>query len=201
MTHVKICGLRTVDDVEQTIAAGADAIGLNLVPGSPRQIDPATAQLLATRAAGRVLVVAVVVDPSPAHLAELLAEPRFDRIQLHGSETIAPHHPDRARLWKAVRLERPDQIAAVRALSVDTVLLDGGSGGAGARADWKLAAELAALRPIWLAGGLSPDNVALAIAAVKPFGVDVASGVERVRGIKDPGLVQAFVQAVKGQSS
>lgn len=204
--RVKLCGLTSEEQVELAIGSGADAIGLNLVPTSPRRIDLDAARRLASAAAGRALVVVVIADPAPRALTELLAEPLFDRVQLHGHEaldTLAPRGVDRGRLWKAVRLRQPSDVDAAAALPVDALVVDAAShqalGGTGETADWALAHELAARRPIWLAGGLRPDNVALAIAAVRPFGVDVASGVERAPGIKDPEKVAAFVRAAKGQ--
>lgn len=204
--RVKLCGLTSEEQIELAITSGADAVGLNLVPTSPRRIDFDNARRLAQTVAGRALVVVVIADPTPRALGELLAEALFDRVQLHGHEaldSLAPHAVDRGRLWKAVRLRQPSDVDAAAALSVDALVVDAASqqalGGTGETANWALAHELAARRAIWLAGGLRPDNVALAIAAVRPFGVDVASGVERAPGIKDSEKVAAFVRAAKGQ--
>lgn len=200
--RVKICGLRDEAIVDHAIAAGADAIGLNLVEGSPRAIALPRARQLAAHVAGRALVVAVVVNPSPTELGRLLGEARFDFLQLHGDERLPSDARTLARLWKAVRLQSADALDAIVALPVASVLVDAASarglGGTGERADWSLAAALAARRPTWLAGGLTPDNVAGAIAAVHPYGVDVASGVERAPGDPDPDKVAAFVRAAKG---
>lgn len=203
MMQVKICGLQEEASIELALSLGVDAIGFNLVRTSPRWVDVQVAQRLASYVRGRALVVVVVADPLPQALVELLQETSFDRIQLHGDEMPHPDHPGRARLWKAVRLRHAEDVEHAAALPVDAVLVDAtstkGLGGTGEQADWSLASRLAARRNVWLAGGLRPDNVALAIETVRPFGVDVASGVEQAPGIKDPDKLAAFVRAAKGQ--
>ncbi len=197
---VKICGITTVDDAELAADAGADAIGLNFVPGSPRRIELQRAREIADAVRGRVEIFGVVADLADDQILELVRGVGLDSVQLHGRET--PEDADRLTqvsgpgIVKAVRLGTRDDVAAARRFST-RLLVDakvaGALGGTGQKADWSLAAELAAEREVILAGGLDAENVADAIRAVAPFGVDVASGVERAPGVKDAEKVRRFV--------
>lgn len=201
MTHVKICGVTTRQDAELCVAAGADAIGLNFAPGSPRCLTLGAAGAIVEVIPAHVLSVGVFVD------AELETLQHYQRVlglrclQLHGDEPpellakLLPH------AYKALRVRGPDVLAEAARYPGDHILLDayvpGVHGGTGARFDWQLAYDLGRVRPVTLAGGLTADNVAQAIEVAKPFCVDVASGVEASPGRKDPGLVRAFVRAAK----
>jgi phosphoribosylanthranilate isomerase len=201
--HVKICGLTNVDDAVACVEAGASALGLNFVPSSPRCIDVATARAIEAAVRGQVLLVGVVADLDVPALLSLREEARLGCLQLHGEEppevlaTLLPH------AYKALRVSNEADVAAADRYPGDHVLVDarveGALGGTGVRVDPALVAGLARLRKLTLAGGLGPDNVADAIACVRPFAVDVASGVEP-RGAprrKDLGAVRAFVDAAR----
>jgi len=197
---VKVCGITTPADAEGCVALGVDWLGLNFVPSSPRCIDVATARAIRHAISGRALLVGVVADRSEADLLELCRDASLDSLQLHGDEPpelVARLTP---RAFKALRVGSAADVARARDF-VGLLLVDakvpGVLGGTGHAVDLTLAAELALCRPILLAGGLRPDNVAAAVQAVHPWGVDVASGVERARGVKDLGAVEAFVKSAR----
>jgi phosphoribosylanthranilate isomerase len=202
VTRVKICGVTSVQDVELCVDAGADAVGFNFYPRSPRCVDVELARQLVQALGGRALAVGVFVDASLPHIAEVKARTGIACVQLHGAEPpellalLLPH------AYKAVRVRDASSLAQARAFGGEHILLDayvpGMPGGTGARFDWALAAELAAERKVTLAGGLDPDNVAAAVARVRPYCVDVASGVEAAPGRKDAARVREFVRAAKG---
>ena len=193
MIRVKVCGLTSLAQARACADAGADAIGLNFWPRSPRRCDDATAAAIAQALGARVRVVAVVVDAGAARI-EAIRALGVRWIQLHGSEP-----PDEVARWlpeayKAVHL---DGAAAPPRYPGDELLADARvgdlPGGTGVRCDWDAAAALARTTKLWLAGGLTPENVAEAIARVRPYGLDVASGVERAPGDKDLAAVARFV--------
>jgi phosphoribosylanthranilate isomerase len=201
MTHVKICGVTSVQDVELCVAAGADAIGLNFAPGSPRCLTLAAALPLAQAIPAHVLSVGVFVNADLEQLLEYKRALSLGCLQLHGDESpellsqVLPH------AYKALRVRGADVLAEAARYAGEHMLLDayvpGAHGGTGARFDWNLARDLGRVRKVTLAGGLTPDNVAEAIAVAQPFCVDVASGVELSPGRKDPERVRAFVRAAK----
>jgi phosphoribosylanthranilate isomerase len=199
---VKICGITSPDDARLAVHAGADAIGVNLVPESPRAVDEEGAAEIARAVKGKIVVVGVVANLPANRMRALREKIGLDLLQLHGdepAETLAAVLP---AAYKAVRIGGPaDLSAADRALG-DRVLVDakvkGALGGTGALVDWALVAPLARARRVILAGGLSPENVAEAIFRVRPFGIDVASGVERTPRQKDPEKVHAFVARARG---
>jgi phosphoribosylanthranilate isomerase len=194
---VKVCGVTTPADADGCVALGVDWLGLNFVRSSPRRIDVAMARTIADAVYGRALLVGVVADRARADLLELVREARLDALQLHGDEA-----PDVVRqlvpyAYKALRVGGPEDLA--RANDYEGLILvdakvTGALGGTGRTVDFALAAELSRARPILLAGGLTPANVAEAALAVRPWGVDVASGVERSPGVKDLAAVKAFVE-------
>ena len=201
MTHVKVCGVTSVQDVELCVAAGVDAIGLNFAPSSPRCLTLEAAAPLARAIPPHVLSVGVFVDADLAQLQHYQRVLSLGCLQLHGDETpellaqLLPH------AYKALRVRGADVHAEAARFGGEHLLLDayvpGAHGGTGARFDWNLARELSRVRKVTLAGGLTPENVAEAIAVVQPFCVDVASGVELSPGRKDAARVQAFVRAAK----
>lgn len=205
---VKICGVRTPEAALAAAEAGADMIGLMFAP-SRRQIEVAAARKIveALRASshGRdVVVVGVFVDEQPARIAEIAAAARLDWVQLSGHEAVAVADALDLPTIKAVRFDGdPSEsgwIAASGDCASDPLLVDahvpGSFGGAGVVGDWAAAARLAVQRPVLLAGGLTPLNVAEAIRVVQPWGVDVSSGVE-TDGAKDLDKIRAFVRAAK----
>ncbi len=205
---VKICGIRRPDDAVVAAEAGADLIGLVFAP-SRRQIDVAAARDIVTalRASAQgqhVTVVGVFVNEAPFRIMEIAAEAGLDWVQLSGHEPLATATALDLPALKTLRFDGDAsegewlaQPAACDGLPVHVDAHVAGSfGGAGVVADWQAAARLAEERPVLLAGGLTPANVAAAIAAVRPWGVDVSSGVE-TDGIKDPEKIRAFIQAAK----
>ena len=206
-TRIKICGIRDIDSALAAAEAGADALGFVFAAGSPRLIGPELAFDIAAYLPPFVSKVALMVDPTLADIGEIAMEFPFDLIQLHGDES-----PDLvaecfatigAPILKAIRFDPAtiqrnlDQWAEVG--EIEALLIDGSSGGQGKAFTWDRLAPIIDdyPHPIILAGGLTPANVADAIAAIRPFAVDVSSGVERVRGVKDAALIWEFCRAVR----
>jgi phosphoribosylanthranilate isomerase len=204
MTFIKICGITSLEDAISAVEAGADALGLNFVPSSKRLVDRVTAAHIADALAGRVELVAVVADRDADELEELREATGIAWLQLHGSETPAALDSVLPKAFKAVAIGnaadalRADEYGGERLL-VDAKSPGGELGGTGQRFDWSLALPLSRRRNLIVAGGLRPDNVAEAIVALRPFGVDVASGVEAPGNArqKDEARVRAFIQAVR----
>jgi phosphoribosylanthranilate isomerase len=204
MIHVKVCGLTSVDDALAAIDLGAAAIGLNFVPSSPRRIDVARARAIADAihaANAKVQVVGVVADLSVDDMRALVRDAGLDCLQLHGEEAreilsaLLPH------AYKAVRIANADDAAHAATFPGEHILVDakveGALGGTGATFDWSLVTDLARKKKLTLAGGLTPANVAVAVRAVRPYCVDVASGVESAPGVKDRDKMRAFIEAAK----
>ena len=211
MAKVKICGLRTEAALEAALAGRADYVGLVFFPPSPRNVAPAVAKVLAARARGRAKIVALMVDPDDALIAEVVATAAPDILQLHGQETPARVAEVRARwgipVMKAVAVETAeDARAALRySAAADLILFDARApaestrpGGNGAPFDWRLLLGVTDEMPFVLSGGLTPDNVAEAIRLTGATIVDVSSGVESRPGEKDPDLIRRFLRAAKG---
>ena len=211
---VKICGLTRAADALLALEFGADALGFVLAEGSPRRLDPTAAAALvaSVRArAGRGFEAVAVLGAYDAPLARrALGELGFDRVQLAGfaddpaarlRATLAELGPLAARAWGAVRVRGAESVAGLDDLPCEAFVLDAhrpdALGGTGHAFDWTLATEFAARRRVLLAGGLTADNVARAIAVVRPWRVDVASGVEESPGIKSRDKLEAFVEAVR----
>lgn len=201
VTQIKICGVTTVDDALASVRLGADAIGINLWKGSKRCVDEDTASRIVTSLPNAVRTVLVVVNPSLDDTRRF--RDRFGAhvwLQLHGDES-----PDFLRAAGPPALKalttKADLLERAAVYSEGELLLDaavpGQRGGTGQLANWELAAAVAKKRSVWLSGGLGPGNVAAGVGACRPFGVDVASGVERAPGEKDLALVEAFVEAVR----
>jgi len=202
-TRIKICGIRDEAALLAAAKAGADAVGFNFVPESPRYIDPDEAFGMCGLLPPFVATVGVVADPTPDSFADLEEACPTTHTQMHGKENERIAKACGPDIIKAVRFD-PATIATElarwdRCEDVFAVLVDGASGGSGVAFDWSLLVpHLAAVtKPIILAGGLNPMNVGEAIRAVRPYAVDVASGVERERGVKDPDLIAAFCEAVR----
>ncbi len=195
--YVKICGLRSRDSVRTALDAGADAIGFVVSPGSPRDLAPEAAAELVAFAGGEASTV-LVVSHTPVVEAVALAERiGVDILQLHGrygQPDVEVALAAERRVWRAASVADGTPLE-VGAWGEEVLLLDSPVAGSGHR--WDASAVEAAGR--WmLAGGLNPDNVAEAIAISRPWGVDVSSGVESSRGVKDDALIRAFVEAVRG---
>lgn len=197
---VKICGVTTLDDALACVDAGADALGFNFWRRSKRHVAVEQASAIAKRLPAHVRTVGVFVDPSEADVERAFAAGAIDLAQLHGDETPDFCRRFAGRYIKALRLAGESTLARFGDYSCDLFLVDAdseGYGGSGRRADVALARRAAASRRVILAGGLTPENVAAAIAEVRPYGVDVAGGVEREPGVKDWIKVAAFVKAAK----
>ncbi|WP_151771487.1 phosphoribosylanthranilate isomerase [Streptomyces abyssomicinicus] len=198
--YVKVCGLSRPEDVEAAVAAGADAVGFVLTP-SPRQVEPAAVRALAALAAlvpGSVATVAVFRGEPLEEVRRAAAEAGVDTVQLHGEEPPEAFAALRADGFRLVRATSPATGAPLEtgAWGEDLLIVDSPSPGSGER--WDPAALGSAPSGSWLlAGGLDPDNVTEAVAGLRPWGVDVSSGVERARGVKDPALIEKFVTAAK----
>jgi phosphoribosylanthranilate isomerase len=201
-TRVKICGLTSASDAKAVAAAGADAVCLVFYAASPRALDIAGAKAVVAALPPFVTSVGLFVDAAAAFVAQVLAAVPLDLLQFHGDE---PPEACAAfgRPWiKALRV-RPGMdlaMAAERYSGATGLLLDayrpGVPGGTGACFDWSLIPPGLGPR-IVLAGGLTPQNVAMAIRAVRPYGVDVSGGVEVAKGIKDPAKIDAFMRGVR----
>lgn len=201
MAEVKICGLTTLDDAVRCVTLGADAIGLNFWLGSPRHTSIDTARRIVDAVGDRAEMVGVFVDFDLSQIREVLHNTGIPWAQLHGDETPELVDALLPRAYKAVGVKDGSAVELARRYPGEHLLLDasvpGMPGGTGRTFDWAIAAEVAKERKLTLAGGLTPDNVAEAVRTVRPFRVDVASGVESAPGRKDPGLVAAFIEAAK----
>jgi phosphoribosylanthranilate isomerase len=194
---VKICGITRLEDAEAAVAAGAGAIGFIFWPASPRFIDPHRARVIAAALPPFVTPVGVFVNQPLDYVNGVASLVRLGVVQLHGDESPQFANAVARPVMKAVSIGKADVRlwpARVRLLlDVHDPLARGGTG---RTIDWTAAAELASEREIVLAGGLKPENVADAVARVRPFGIDVSSGVERSPGIKDHQRLRALFEAV-----
>ena len=203
MTAIKICGVTSLADALAAAEAGVDLIGFNFYPASPRCIALERCAEISAQLAlhfPRVLRVGVFVNLPAAEVRRCLEQGGLQLAQLHGDESPADRAACGSQAYKALRSVCENIEAYVRP-GAPALLLDacvaGAYGGTGQRADWSAAAELARRAPLLLAGGLTPANVAAAIRQVRPWGVDVASGVESRPGIKDHQQIRALVAAVR----
>jgi phosphoribosylanthranilate isomerase len=202
MTHIKICGIKTMTDALAAMDAGADFIGFNFYPKSPRYIDVGQCRdvMSVMRKYGHITYVGVFVNSSMEEIRATMDTCGLSLAQLHGDETPEMVASFSGKAFKAFR-GIPENVDGFARSEPPAFLIDasvkGIYGGSGVTADWSGAAELAKKYPLLLAGGLTPENVAEAIRRVKPWGVDVASGVESAPGEKDASRMKAFVQAVR----
>lgn len=205
-TRIKICGVRDERTALAAIGAGADAIGFVFVRSSPRFIEPREAYEILRGLPPFVATVGVFMNTPADAYAEIEQACPTTHAQLHGSEDeslVRACSP----VIKAVRYARETIAEDLgrwdRCDGVEAILIDGPAPGAGVPFQWSQLAPLirGLSKPVILAGGLTPENVAEAIREVRPYGVDVSSGVERSRGVKDPGLVRAFCDAVRAADS
>jgi phosphoribosylanthranilate isomerase len=210
---IKICGIKSEAILDAAIEAGADMVGFMHFPRSPRHLELDPIGELISLARGRVETCVVLVNPDNTLVAQVAALGP-DWIQLHGPET--PHRVEAIRdeagiaILKACSIGGPEDVAAVAGFAecADRLLLDTKApkdatrpGGTGQTFDWSLLKALDPALSFMLSGGLTPDNVATAIAAVRPFGVDVSSGVESAPGVKDARLVRTFIERARAAST
>lgn len=202
---VKICGITNEADAVHAVAAGADALGFVLYRHSPRYIEPTIARRIIAGLPPFVLTVGVFVNEEVATVRRLMDECGLSLAQLHGDEPASYCQSLGRPALKALRLKDRGSFlslaefqgrANVRGFVIDA-FSEQAYGGTGRTADWTLAAEAARAAPVLLAGGLTPLNVAEAIERVRPYGVDVSSGVEAQPGKKDPAKVKAFIEAAR----
>lgn len=198
--RVKICGITTVADALAAADAGADAVGLNFWPGSKRYVPPAAARDIVRALPPFVAAVGVFVNAGRDELLRAADASGVRVLQLHGDEPPELCASLPLPVVKAIRVADARALAALAAYEVSAFLLDSpsaGFGGSGRAFDWSLAAAAADAARVVLAGGLDPGNVAEAVRTVRPWAVDVASGVERSPGVKDPEKVRRFIQQAK----
>jgi phosphoribosylanthranilate isomerase len=205
---VKICGIKTLEEALAAAECGAGMLGFNFYPPSPRAVATQTCASIVAGLKSRgfsPLTVGVFVNQSPERVRTILQACGLDLAQLSGDEGPERLAALNGIAFKAVRPRTPQEADSLLvefarpqapALLVDAHL-QGAYGGTGRTGDWALARRLAARAPLLLAGGLNPANVAAAIQAVRPWGVDVASGVESSPGVKDPAKISAFISAAK----
>ena len=201
-TKVKICGVTNVADALAAAEAGADMIGLNFYEGSPRWVTPALAAEIARALPPFVLRVGVFVNPAEAQVLEVIAGCGLNLLQFHGDEPSDFCTQFGVMSVKALRVREAASLQALADFHTEAFLLDAyaktGLGGTGEKFNWDLAVAAQKYgKPIFLAGGLTPENVAEAVRQVRPFAVDVASGVELAPGKKDAAKVRAFIAAVR----
>jgi phosphoribosylanthranilate isomerase len=195
---VKICGITSEDDALLAIALGADAVGFVFAP-SPRQVAPQVAADIVKRLPTEIVSVGVFRDEAPARVLEVAHLAGLRAVQLHG------HEPAEVSQWLVTRVPMVIQafpagdMRVVRAADygAHVIMLDAPHPGSGALFDWSLASEVPPGQRLMIAGGLNPENVAAAIEATKPWGVDVSTGVEREPGRKDPIKLREFIKAVR----
>ena len=200
MPHIKLCGITRPEDAELAASVDAWAIGFILWPQSKRKADPAVAAGIARQQRRRLEFVGVFVNPTLDEVVHATEAIGLTHVQLHGDEgpsfCAAVAQRTGARVIKALGIGSGADMRAIERFHTDYHMLDTGRG-TGQTWDWRLAAQRHSPVPVILAGGLTPENVGQAIAAVRPWGVDVASGVEAEPGIKDPAKVEAFVAAAR----
>lgn len=212
MFRVKICGVTTPRDAETACAAGADAVGINFFPGSARHVPPERAAEIVQAIGDRAVAVGVFVNERPEAIARICRELGIGTVQLSGREPASDADRIPGYRLKAVHLSGPEGLVPFREYPCEAFLLDadvpGAFGGTGKRLEWKSLGERlrgprirfgegpaeGEGRPWILAGGLTPDNVLEAIRLARPYGVDVAGGVEDSPGRKDPERVHRFVE-------
>lgn len=213
-TRIKICGLTRAEDVDAAVAAGADAIGFVFYPHSPRHVTPAAAAQLIARLPPFVSAVGLFVNADAAQVAEVLAQAPVSLLQFHGDESLAQCCASAERVrrpfMRAVRIggtaagAAPDLLEYERNYRAANPLFAGllldayadGYGGSGKVFDWSLIPKELAPRVV-LSGGLSVHNTTDAVRRVRPYAVDVSSGVEQAKGIKDAAKIRAFIEAVR----
>ncbi len=202
---VKICGITNADDARAAVEAGSDAVGFIFVPNTPRYVEVTVAREIAATISERVKKVGVFVDEPVEAINRIARQVSLDLVQLHGDLTRESARLVEAPTIKVVRVRGEIDLERLRAYNARAYLLDtyieGAHGGTGRTFDWDLALPVvAAGLPVLLSGGLTPDNVAEAVRRVRPFGVDVSSGVEASPGRKDHDKVRAFIANAKGAS-
>ncbi len=201
MVKVKICGITNIEDALMAVAFGADALGFVFFRGSPRYIEPADAKAIISKLPPIVTTVGVFVDEETAEIERIAEHAGLDVIQMHGNES-----PDTCnigcRVIKAIRVKELTDLELLERYNVSAFLLDtytpDALGGTGQIFNWDIAVEAKRFGRVILAGGLNPDNIENAIRLVRPYGVDVSSGIEAEKGKKDRQKMKLFIERAKG---
>ncbi len=201
-TRVKICGITNLADALAAVAAGADALGFNFYAGSPRHLSLKTAAEISKQLPPFVMRAGVFVNADEDLVTRAIGECGLSLLQFHGDETPEFCAQFGLMSMKAFRIRDAESLKQLPQFQTDAYLLDAYSpearGGTGEKFNWDLAKEAQKFgKPVFLAGGLTPENVAVAVRTVRPFGVDVASGVESSPGKKDHAKIRAFIAAVR----
>lgn len=202
MVKVKICGITNQDDALDAVEFGADALGFNFCPESPRYVEPEVVEGILEEIPPSIWKVGVFVNESEETVSEIAAALGLDYLQFHGDETPYYCGQFATPYWKAFRMRDERSLELMKKYRCDYYLVDTyiekGYGGTGITGDWNLAQEAKKVGRIFLAGGLRPDNVEIAIRVVRPDGVDVASGVEDEPGKKNRFKLEEFITKAKG---
>ena len=201
-TRVKICGITNLADALAAVAAGADALGFNFYEGSPRHVSLKTAAEISKRLPPFVMRAGVFVNADKDLVTRAIAECGLSLLQFHGDEPPEFCTQFGLMSMKAFHIRDVESLKELPRFQTDAYLLDAFSpearGGTGEKFNWNLAVEAQKFgKPVFLAGGLTPENVADAMRKVRPFGVDVSSGVESSPGKKDHAKIRAFIAAVR----
>ncbi len=196
---IKVCGITSEEDALLAVAMGADAVGFNFVPSSPRFLAASRAADIAKRLPPEILTVGIFRDEARERVVEITNQAGLRAAQLHGHESADDTRWVRSRVPVVIKVfpGGDPELARAPTYGADIVMLDSASPGSGQVFDWSLAEGAPSGLRILLAGGLTPGNVAEAIERVRPWGVDVASGVESAPGVKDPTLVRRFISAAQ----
>ena len=209
-TRIKFCGITSVDDAKLAVTTGADAVGLVFYAASPRNVELALAKQIAESVPAFVTIVALFVNATQETIQSVINEVRIDLLQFHGEETPEFCSGFNKPYMKALRIKDGADILSKLApyKNAAAILLDAWhpelSGGSGQTIDWDMLPELenchVLKEKLVLAGGLTPENVSQAIETVKPYAVDVSTGIEKAPGVKDLNLMQAFVNSVNNKT-
>ncbi|SHI91841.1 phosphoribosylanthranilate isomerase [Malonomonas rubra DSM 5091] len=200
-TQVKICGITNVEDALYAVEAGADALGFVFYAKSPRCVTPVQVLKIIAELPPFVTTVGLFVNEDIPQVRRIMTAARLDVVQLHGDEPPEDCIIEPLRVIKGLRVKDAASLEGADRYQVSALLLDAwsdkGYGGTGEQFDWQLVKKLTANRPVILAGGLNPDNVATAVQQVQPYAVDVSSGVEERPGKKDHQKVAEFIRQVR----
>ncbi|MGA7921716.1 MAG: phosphoribosylanthranilate isomerase [Candidatus Acidiferrales bacterium] len=204
MVKVKICGITNWPDASDAIKAGVNFLGFNFYPKSPRCISPALARRIVKRLPEHVAAVGVFVNAAKDEMLSIASTVGLDYLQLHGEELpeLVMELDQAIPVIKALRVHQAFRVSELsRFKQASAFLLDGfdrrARGGTGKTIDWTLARRAGRTRRIFLAGGITPENAALAVSVAKPYAIDVCSGVERSKGKKDAERMRALLHAVR----
>ena len=198
---IKICGVTNADDAACAVESGADAIGFNFYPSSKRFIVPENAREISEALDVSILRVGVFVNPAQDYVDATIRQVALNAIQFSGNETPDDVSGYQLRVFKAIHITGVESLAALKLYGVDAFLLDthreGEFGGTGETFDWDVARKAKQFGKVILAGGLTPGNVSPAVRLVRPYGVDVSSGVESRPGIKDHKKIRDFIRRAR----